>query len=74
MFYEWWLAAFPTIPPGTTTPYALPLPAVKHSKSGELAGSAVANPNLYYQPPPRAHDPYANIEEKSSPDEFIVDE
>jgi len=24
MFYEWWLAAFPTIPPGTTTPYALP--------------------------------------------------
>ena len=24
MFYEWWLAAFPTIPPGATKPYALP--------------------------------------------------
>ena len=70
MFYEWWLAAFPTIPPEQRHP----MPYLAGSEALQIRGIGrigSGDPTCIITPPELM--PYANIEEKVT-DEFIVDD
>ena len=70
VFYEWWLAAFPTIPPEQRNP----MPYLAGSEALQIRGIGrigSGDPTCIITPPELM--PYANIEEKVT-DEFIVDD
>ena len=70
MFYEWWLAAFPTIPPEQRNP--MPYMAGSAALRIRGIGRIGSGDPMYVITPPELM-PYANIEEKVT-DEFIVDD
>ena len=70
MFYKWWLAAFPTIPPEQRNP----MPYLAGSEALQIRGIGrigSGDPTCIITPPELM--PYANVEEKVT-DEFIVDD
>ena len=70
MFYEWWLAAFPTIPPEQRNP----MPYMAGSAALRIRGiGRIGSGDPMYVITPPEFMLYANTEEKVT-DEFIVDD